>query len=275
MPPEGDRTEIEELPSLAAVLGVVEAACELVLDLLRNPIDGWEKTDDSPVTSIDIAVDRFLHAHLRALMPEAGWLSEETADDAGRLAFQHLWVVDPIDGTRSLLAGRPEFCVSAALVRTGEGPLLGVIANPMTGERFTARLGHGSHDGEGRRLQVAGQRAADDLRVLVSRSDVAKGLWQGLLDDALVRPIGSLAYKMALVATGSYDGHATPTARSEWDAAAGALILAEAGGLATDLRGEPLRFNQPDPTYQGMVVASAASHGRMLELARLSAQLRR
>lgn len=261
------------LPPLAAVAEVVEAACDLVRTLLRNPIRSATKLDESPVTSIDLAVDRFLHEHLRGLGVDAAWLSEETADNAERLDCRHVWVVDPIDGTRSLLAGHPEFCVSVALVETGVGPRLGIIANPSTGEVFSAVHGQGAHDRDGRRLQVRGEPTGAVLEVLVSRSDLAKGLWRDVLPDAWMTPMGSLAYKMGLVAAGTYDGHATPTPRSEWDAAAGALILAEAGGIATDLHGRELHFNQRSPCYDGMVVTSAAVHGRMLGLARQSARI--
>ena len=271
LPEQLQRAQV--MPSLEAVVGVVEAACELIRDLLKNPILDWKKLDASPVTSIDIAVDRFLNVHLRPLLTAAGWLSEETADNAERLDYRYLWVVDPIDGTRSMLAGHPEFCVSVGLVETNVGPLLGVIANPSTGERFTALLGQGAHDRDGVRLQARQTLMADYPDVLVSRSDLAKGLWQGVLPGPCMTPVGSLAYKMALVAAGAYDGHATPTPRSEWDAAAGALILSEAGGMSTDLHGQPLRFNQRQPLYDGVVVASRTAHARMLDLAKASARL--
>jgi myo-inositol-1(or 4)-monophosphatase len=271
LPDQLQRTQV--LPPLQAVVAVVEAACGLVRDLLQSPIHDWQKLDASPVTSIDIAIDRYLNAHLRPLMPAAGWLSEETADNDERLQYRYLWVVDPIDGTRSMMAGHPEFCVSVGLVETGVGSLLGVIANPSTHERFTAVLGQGAHDRDGLPLHVRDVHDPLHPDVLVSRSDLAKGLWQGVLPDKCLTPLGSLAYKMALVAAGAYDGHATPTPRSEWDAAAGALILAEAGGISTDLHGQPLRFNQLQPSYDGMVVASRGSHARMLELARASARI--
>lgn len=276
MPHDGDIATLlaqTPLPSLQAVAAVVQSACEIVRELLRAPIDGWHKGDESPVTTIDLAVDRFLFEHLRPLMPNAGWLSEETADNEERLQFRYLWVVDPIDGTRSLIAGKPEFCVSVGLVEAGVGPLLGVIANPSTGEVYLAARGEGAFDGNGIRLQC---RETEDIlspNVLVSRSDLAKGLWCDLLPADCMTAMGSLAYKMALVAAGRFDGHATPTPRSEWDAAAGALILAEAGGIATDLHGKSLLFNQISPIYDGMVVGSAASHGHMLQLAKQSAEL--
>lgn len=255
-------------PSLAAVEAVCDSACALVRELLTQPLDSRNKADHSPVTAIDLAIDAFLHRQLRPLMPSAGWLSEETADQPDRLSNPWLWVVDPIDGTRSLIAGKPEFCVSIALVHAGEGPVLGVIGNPSTRERWSAHKGQGAHDQIGRRLQVRTTPPADPIDLLVSRSDARLGLWDDVPGHPDFRRVGSLAYKMALVAAGQCDGHATPTPRSEWDAAAGELLISEAGGATSDLHGQALRFNQPRPQYDGFVVASRASFPRVLELAR-------
>lgn len=259
------------LPTLAAVEAVCDDACALVRTLLQRPVDDWRKGDESPVTTIDLAVDRYLHEHLRPLMPSAGWLSEETADEPSRLQQPWLWVVDPIDGTRSLLARKPEFCISIALVRSGVGTELAVIGNPSTGQRWSARRGHGAHDRDGRRLVVRGDWQPQQAAILVSRTDVQQGLWEGLAADGQLTQVGSLAYKMALVASGDYDGHATPTPRNEWDAAAGQLLIDEAGGVASDLHGQSLRFNQPQPHFDGFVVASRAAYPHLLELARHSA----
>ena len=97
--------------------------------------DGW-----SPVTAADREVD----AALRALLPQAGdgWLSEESDDGEHRFGCRRVWVVDPLDGTRSFVAGRPEYSTSIALVVDGE-PVLGAIANPTTGFTIVGALGHG------------------------------------------------------------------------------------------------------------------------------------
>lgn len=271
--PEAPRLGVGGLPTLTAIADVVESACQLITRMRRDPFRDWQKGDQSPVTDIDIAVDLFLSRHLRPLFPEAGWLSEETADNAVRLGFPYVWVVDPIDGTRSMLAGHPEFCVSVALIETGVGPLRAIIANPSTGERFVAQSGLGAFDQTGRRLRVRDTFDHNDMRLLVSRSDVRAGLWRGVVPDNAITPVGSLAYKMGLVAAGAYDGHVTPFARSEWDAAAGALILSEAGGVATDLHARPLRFNQPVPRFEGMVIATPASQSRLMELGARTARV--
>ena len=90
------------------------------------------KHGGSPVTEADLAVDEFLKARLSAQLPEAGWLSEETADDSGRLVQSSLFVVDPIDGTRAFVAGEPRWAVSIALV-VDHRPIAGAWTTPAIG----------------------------------------------------------------------------------------------------------------------------------------------
>ena len=99
----------------------------------------WEKTPGSPVCEVDLDIDRMLKARLTALLPDAGWLSEETADNADRLGRDRLWVVDPIDGTRDYIRARPGWCVSIALVERGH-VVIGVLDAPSRGERWSAAL---------------------------------------------------------------------------------------------------------------------------------------
>ncbi len=254
-----------KLPQLQQVVAIADRASALAMAMLQAPWQSHTKEDNSPVTAIDLAIDRFLRRELRALMPAAAWLSEETADRPDRLQCSYVWVVDPIDGTRSLIAGRPEFCVSIALVQSGVGPLLGVIANPSTGERFLAEHGSGARNQNGKVLKVKDYDATSPA-LLVSRTDKRTGLWDGVAPDGWMTKMGGLAYKMGLVAAGAYDGHATPTPRSEWDAAAGVLIVQQAGGISTDVHGRPLRFNQPRPHFDGFVVASQMAHAPLLQL---------
>ena len=139
---------------LAGAVAACQAAGAAIMDhyeasgtrLITNKDDNTQTTDISvsnPLTEADLASDRLLKERLLALLPEAGWLSEETEDNPQRLDRQFVWVVDPLDGTREFVLGIPEFTVSVALVGDGS-PLLGVICNPVTAELYVGAPGQGA-----------------------------------------------------------------------------------------------------------------------------------
>jgi myo-inositol-1(or 4)-monophosphatase len=108
-----------------------------------HALETWDKHGGSPVSAADLAVDDFLKAELGALLPAAGWLSEETVDAPERLAGGLIWLVDPIDGTRDFIRGRTGWAVSVALVSAGR-PLLGILDAPARGEFWSGEAGRGS-----------------------------------------------------------------------------------------------------------------------------------
>ncbi len=252
MPPTDSFDPAELLPG---ALASAEEACDLIKKMMQRPLESWSKQDRSPVTAIDLAVDALLRRSLGALAPDISWMSEETADDPSRLNARRLWVVDPIDGTRALMSGLPEYCISVALV-ADHRPVLAIIANPSTGDLYRAVVGEGAWHNSGRRLQVAKRSTASAPRLLVSRSEHGRGMWQGVAEDMTIEPLSGLAWKMVQVADGLADATVTPWRRSEWDAAAGDLIVAEAGGWSADLAGNPLSYNQRSPTFRGVICAS-------------------
>ena len=122
---------------LANTIEITRAAGAVIMKYYRDSFSVADKSPDNPVTDADIAADRLLHERLMALLPEAGWLSEETVDSPERLSKEFVWVVDPLDGTKEFVMGIPEFAVSVALTENGV-PELAVIFNPTTGELFHA-----------------------------------------------------------------------------------------------------------------------------------------
>ncbi len=197
-----------------------------------------------PLTEADLAVNRAL---LAALPREGeGWLSEETRDDADRLRRRRVWVVDPIDGTREFVEGIPEWCVSVGLVEDGR-PVAGGILNPATGQTVLGALGHGVTL-NGAPARATGATRLEGAVVLASRSEVRRGEWERYADAGFrVVPCGSVAYKLAQVAVGLADATFTLVPKSEWDVAAGAALLAAAGGVVTHADGSEPVFNRPDP----------------------------
>ena len=214
------------------------------------------KHGGSPVTGADLAVDRYLSARLRAAFPDAGWLSEETADDLSRLDKASLLVVDPIDGTRAFLAGDPRWTVSIAFVLDAR-PIAGVVHAPVLGETYGAALGCGA------RLDGAPIRAAEKATLAGARIGGPKAMIAALAKAAgaelIAAPrIPSLALRLARVAGGALDVGLASANAHDWDVAAADILLSEAGALLTDAHGQILRYNARE-TRRGALLACGAS----------------
>ena len=223
----------------------------------RTDFDRWEKAPGDPVSEIDLAVDRQLRAALADLLPDAGWLSEETADRPDRLECDHVWVVDPIDGTRDYIRGRRGWAVSVALVERGR-VVLGVLDAPARGETWTATLGGGAWR-DGVRLR------AGDRTVLTGARVPADALPKADRDLVAVAKPNSIALRVAMVAADEADLVATRRWGHEWDIAAAALIASEAGATVTDALGGAIGFNKPDPRAFGLLVTAPGLHAAALE----------
>jgi myo-inositol-1(or 4)-monophosphatase len=238
----------------ARIATALRQASEVLRRHAAAPIPFATKPGHGPVTAADHEVD----ALLRGSLPQSGegWLSEETADDPARLLCRRIWIVDPIDGTRSFIAGRPEYSISIALVEDGV-PVLGGVCNPAAG---VTAIG-----GPGLALEVTGDpdlrllHSHDRLRVLVSRSESKLEQWQAWQRDGAlqVAAISSVAYKLALVAIGAADATWTIWPKSEWDVAAGIALVRAAGGEVWSPFGDAVRCNQPVPVFRGLVAATA------------------
>ena len=210
------------------------------------------KADGSPVCEVDLDVDAMLRARLAGLLPDAGWLSEETADKPDRLALRRVWVVDPIDGTRDYVRGRPGWAVSIALVEDGQ-PALAVLDAPARGEVWLAAAG------EGATRNGAALRAGDRTGIIGARvpSDALPRADRDL--TAVAKP-NSIALRIAMVAADEADLVATLRWGNEWDIAAAALIAQEAGAAVSDALGDPLVFNKPRPQAFGVLVTAPGIH---------------
>lgn len=222
-----------------------------------NALEVWEKTPGDPVSAADLAVDAFLKRELAALLPSAGWLSEETVDAPERLDGGLLWLVDPIDGTRDFVRGRPGWAVSVALVSAGR-PLLGMLSAPARGEFWQGEAGKGSWR-NGARLAASSRQELPGARV------PARITGDGPSDLVFIHQPNSIALRIAMVAADEADMVATMRWGFEWDLAAAALIAREAGAAVTDVFGQPLNYNKRDPRAFGVLATAPAIHAAAVE----------
>ena len=241
-------------------------AMELLSFHADRGVEAEFKADGSPVTIADREIDQLLRTEL----PEAGdgWLSEETVDDEARLSCQRVWVVDPVDGTRSFLAGRPDYAISIALLIDRQ-PVLGAVGAPAHGVQVVGGAGLG--------VQVTGRpdwqwpkRIANSSqrqpRLLASRSEIRRGDWQEASKHAAIQPVGSIAYMMALVAAGVADATWTKYPKHEWDVAAGAALVRAANGECWLPRGGHMLWNRKRPRFLSFAAAGADQRQQLQSL---------
>jgi myo-inositol-1(or 4)-monophosphatase len=247
-----------------AVAGVAAEAGALAMARWRTEFRRWEKSPGNPVCEIDLEVDALLRDRLGALDPEAGWLSEETVDNAERLTKSRVWVVDPIDGTRDYIRGREGWAVSIALVEAGQ-PVIAVLDCPPRAAVFRAEAGQGAtlngvpiHAAT--RDRLAGARVPTDALPKVDRDLTA-----------VYRP-NSIALRIAMVAAGEADLVATLRWGHEWDIAAAALIAREAGAEISDAFGQPLSFNTRKAEAFGVLATAQGLHDAAIERLRERAE---
>jgi myo-inositol-1(or 4)-monophosphatase len=252
-----NRTEDFEL-----LRNATQEAAWRALTYWGRSIEQGRKADGTTVTEADHAVDALFSERLRGARPDYGWLSEESAEHDTRVTARRVWIVDPIDGTRAFVQGRNDWTVSAGLVEDGV-PTLAVVINPVREEIFEARAGGGATL-NGRPIHVSDCSTLDGAKVLAPESILKNSRWR--TPWPAVKPVwaNSILYRMALVACGEADATFATKPKWEWDVAAGALLVAEAGGVATEPDGAPLRFNSAEAKVRGFLASGPNLHQILL-----------
>ncbi len=244
------------MPDADLLKSALVKAGEVALAHFGKSPEQWQKKDGSLLTAADLDVNDVLHEMLSKARPDYGWLSEEGPDDPQRLSRRLCWILDPIDGTRSFAGGRDEWCVALALVEDGK-PMISGIHHPLTRKLYLAERGKGAscngaaikvHDG----ASLAGAR-------LAARSQARRRLEGSGYEQVNVAHVPQLA-RLALLAEGSVDIVLSLGWKHDWDVAAGALLVSEAGGKITTERGAAMIFNQARPQQDGLVAAGILRH---------------
>lgn len=253
----------------ALLIEAVQAAGDLAMSYFGRGLLGTTKADSTPVSEADIVANDLLHERLIGHRPSYGWFSEETTDRPERLGASRVWIVDPIDGTRAFLANKPEWTVSVALIEK-EAPVLAAIYNPAKSEFFFARRGGGATLND-RRIKVTSRNAIEGSRILTSQGLLRRKIWPEPWPQIETIWANSIAYRLALISAGQADAALTLSGKWEWDLAAAALLVQEAGGRMTDAEGADLRFNQPMQRINGLVAAGPELHALLIARTRPAA----
>jgi myo-inositol-1(or 4)-monophosphatase len=248
--PQWRTMDLEKLshdhPLAGALTETAQAAGALARDYFRPGEKTFasvhNKPDGSPVTEADLAVNRYLEERLRKLLPEAGWLSEESADLPGRMDRDFVLVVDPIDGTRSFAAGNPVWAVSVALVHR-QRPIIGVVHAPALAETYVAVKDAGARL-NGQPIEVSRRQQFDAETLVGGPFGFAQRLRHAGLEFELLPKIPSLAVRVSKVAAGALDAALISANAHDWDLAACDLIVTEAGGRLINLRGRQPLYNR-------------------------------
>jgi myo-inositol-1(or 4)-monophosphatase len=248
---------------LQRIHSALEASRAVFARFTPGAIETQYKIGHDPVTEADRALDAVLRKEL--LREGEGWLSEESVDDPIRLQHSRVWVVDPLDGTREFVKGIPEFCVSIGFVENGR-PAAGGIYNPATDESFLGAIDSGVTY-NGKPAQASQRKSLKGALVLASRSEVKRGEWKAFENAQFqIRPMGSVAYKLALVSAGLADITFTLTPKNEWDVAAGAALVESAGGFVGTLDHARLCCNRKSPLISGLLACGANLRDPLLSL---------
>jgi 3'(2'), 5'-bisphosphate nucleotidase len=235
---------------LDALIAIAQESGKAILSVYKGDPETVRKADGSPLTVADRVSHRIVAQSLAQLAPELPVFSEEgmAVEYETRRTWKQYFLVDPLDGTKGFLEQNGEFTVNIAVIRNGR-PALGVVHHPVSGATYAAEAGSGAVRIEGGsqvRLSEK-QTGRTGLRVLLSRNDKST-----VLEDMLQR-LGKpeaermhSAIKFCLLADGSADLYLRMQPSMEWDAAAGHLIVEEAGGRLLQFGGNPLVYNRAD-----------------------------
>lgn len=248
---------------LFVLLEAMREAGEAIVGLQKTGFSISKKANNDIVTKADLLANEILKNHLLTAFPQYGWLSEESVDDLSRLMSPRTWIVDPIDGTKEYAAGMGEYAISVALVEK-EVPILSSVYNPATHELFHAVKNKGAWLGNEK--IICAPSSPENLLLLASRSEYERGEWKKYQLHHHVKQVGSIAYKLALIAAGRAHATFSLGPKNEWDIAGGVLLVKEAGGIVTNKHKQEFLFNNKEVLVDGIVASNLSSNKQVFGL---------
>ena len=230
---------------------LADAAGEIVRAAARSRRVVHHKADASPVTDVDRAVEVRMRELIAARYPDHGVIGEEFGED--RPGAGHVWVLDPIDGTKAFVVGLPAYGTLIGLARGGR-PVLGVVEQPVTRERWTGIDGGGAWR-NGERIRTDACERLGDALVCTTSPEYYEGedalAYRRIVSGSRWRVYGGNCHAFTQVASGFADV-ALEARIAVYDYCALVPVIENAGGVMSGWRGEPLTI---DPTPGGRILA--------------------
>ena len=228
-----------------------------------------QKKDGSFVTDADFASNELLMRTITQLFPDDSILSEEVPPDPAIHDASRVWIIDPLDGTKSFMDGNDDFSILVALV-VDHVPELGFMYFPARDHMAIAKRGHGAYL-NGRRLTAStfAEPRPESIYLRHCKAAPSSGIGPAVYPRWMDSGCAFLS-----VGRAEFDGLVLKiVTHREWDLAAPAVVITESGGMVTDERGQPITFNNPTMPYDYFVASNGVIHDRLLELIRLSESL--
>ncbi len=241
----------------------IREAGKIALKWFEKDPKTWKKNDGSDVSEADIEIDNYLQQTLTKKINKVGWLSEENKDNQTRLDFDKVLLVDPIDGTKSFLEKKKDFCISIALVLKGR-PISGLILNPIKNELYEAELNKGSWLNS-KQIFTTKATNLENSNMCAFRPMFFHPAWKRPWPKMNIINKNSIAYRMSLVAKGEFDAMMALNKKNDWDLAAGDLIISEAGGKVTDHKGRKLIYNKNKTIKKSIIGSCRDLHPKIIE----------
>lgn len=250
------------LSTLKTILPSVLEAGEEVLKIYNNPFSVTFKQKDDPLTKADLLANEIISSSIQKHFPDHFLLSEEEKEKPDRCTKEYLWLLDPIDGTREFVKKNDQFAISLGLSHHGKIQM-GIVLNPSTDELFIGIIGMGlistsfAHPNLTNWSTPLRTNASKSKPLcIVSNTEFKEGLfdhpyWK---ENYEVKPIGSIAYKLALLAAGKADLCISLKPKSDWDIGAGIALVESAGGICHTIKGwKPFGFQEDSIQKEGIL----------------------
>ena len=265
-----DTLEENEIVTMEKIItDVMRSAGKIVLSAHLDEDSVREKTGSANfVTEYDVAVQNFMMSEIKRNIPKAVFIAEEKENDPTVLSGEYCFVIDPIDGTKNFINDYRHSCVSLAMISKGE-TVFGAIYDPYLDEMFTAEKGMGARL-NGKPMHVS-ERPIETAIVAFGTSPYYKDTLADktfdftkeiFLTASDIRRTGAAALDLAYLAAGRNDIF-FEFVLSPWDFAAGALLVTEAGGIVTDIKGNKTELSAPSSIF----AANSKIHPQLIEIA--------